>query len=224
MEILVTGYKGFIGSNLYKRLKKEGHNVYGYGRGGKLPDKKVDLVYHLAANPKVLDSIAYPYYALENIVLTYSVLQWMVDKKVKKIINMSTASSVPSPYRASKKTSEALLNDFCECYKMGAVSMRFFNVYGENDREDRFIKTSINRAKNDEDIEVYGKSGNFIYVDDCVDLLVKAKDNIVLSQHNIVEIYNEKLSYIDVAEKIIKLTCSKSKIKLERRLKDVINA
>ena len=68
MKILVTGHKGFVGSHLFKCLKKEGHEVSGYDEGSAFVyNNPVDLVFHLAAYPKALESIKYPYTALKNI-------------------------------------------------------------------------------------------------------------------------------------------------------------
>ncbi len=50
MKILVTGHKGFIGSNLYWTLRSIGEDVDGYDLGDKLRNNKYDCVVHCAAN------------------------------------------------------------------------------------------------------------------------------------------------------------------------------
>ena len=50
MKILVTGYKGFIGSNLYENLIKDDYDVDGFDWGDPYPKvKKYDWVIHLGA-------------------------------------------------------------------------------------------------------------------------------------------------------------------------------
>ena len=51
MKILITGYKGFIGKNLFKYLKKKNLNVYGYdySRNNFPIVKKYDWIIHLGA-------------------------------------------------------------------------------------------------------------------------------------------------------------------------------
>lgn len=50
MKILVTGYKGFIGSNLYENLIKDDYDVDGFDWGDPYPKvKKYDWVMHLGA-------------------------------------------------------------------------------------------------------------------------------------------------------------------------------
>ena len=56
MNILITGYHGFVGQNILPYLKEKGHTVYGLGRSGdyvwddldgdKIPH--VDAIIHLA--------------------------------------------------------------------------------------------------------------------------------------------------------------------------------
>lgn len=49
MKILVTGHKGFIGSNMYKRLENMGHKVTGFEWGERFPGYDHDLVMHFGA-------------------------------------------------------------------------------------------------------------------------------------------------------------------------------
>lgn len=50
MKILVTGYKGFIGSNLTSNLMQDGHNVFGHEWGYPFPNvRDMDQVIHLGA-------------------------------------------------------------------------------------------------------------------------------------------------------------------------------
>lgn len=52
MKILVTGHKGFIGSNIYWLLRSYGYEVYGYDRNDVLKPIKYDHIVHCAANLK----------------------------------------------------------------------------------------------------------------------------------------------------------------------------
>ena len=64
MNLLVTGHKGYIGGNLFARLKELGHNVMGIdlkegedildGFQQKHYDFKPEVVFHLAAIPRVV--------------------------------------------------------------------------------------------------------------------------------------------------------------------------
>ena len=113
MRILVTGYKGFIGSRLYEEAKNLGLDVVGIDlKDGNdimfcLPEQKFDYVFHLAAYPSVGYSIENPFYTLrQNVLVTSKMLQWCLHHGVKRFI-FSSSSAVnngkpTSPYGAHK--------------------------------------------------------------------------------------------------------------------------
>lgn len=49
MKILVTGHRGFIGSNIYAELQRRGHRVTGYEWGETFPGYDYDAVMHIGA-------------------------------------------------------------------------------------------------------------------------------------------------------------------------------
>ena len=221
MKALVTGHQGFIGSQLFNKLKQDGHMVAGFDKGDMLMYPRVEVVYHLAANPKVIESVKNPSLAMENIKLTFDVLEWMRASFTRKIIFASSAISdeYKTPYSASKLACERLIEGYCHSYNIGGVSLRFFNIYGGEDRKDRFIPTLLEKAKTDENINIYGESGDFLHIDDCVDALIDSYKQIERGKHKVFKVSNEKTSLVDVAEKIKELTSSKSKITLAEGLK-----
>jgi len=224
MKVLITGHKGFVGSRLYKKLKSKGYDVSGYDRGDFLPINKVDIVFHLAANPKVYESIKKPSLAFENITITYKILEWMKIKGVNKIIFASSTEihGIKTPYSASKLASENLIEAFCNSYNMGGVSLRFSNIYGPGDRKDRFIPTAVRRAKKNKPIKVYGEKGNFIFIDDCIKIYLDAIKFVEKGKHKVYEVVNKSKSLVSIAEEIVKMTSSKSQIKISKGLKKCI--
>ena len=75
-----------------------------------------------------------------------------------------------SPYTASKVGGEALVHSYQQCYDIDFVIFRFSNVYGMYDGSDRVIPLFIERAKQGNDLLVFGKEKllDFTYIDDCV--------------------------------------------------------
>ena len=66
MKYLITGHKGFIGSNLFKRCLDLGLDVHGIDlkNGDDIrhfsPKERYDVIFHLAAQASIPDSFNYP--------------------------------------------------------------------------------------------------------------------------------------------------------------------
>jgi nucleoside-diphosphate-sugar epimerase len=220
MRVLITGSSGQIGTNLALRLQEAGHWVFGVdkrlntwtddfpyllqdlaghyapyegGIGGvEYPD--VDVVVHLAAHAKVHQLVAHPQRALENVMMTFNVLQYARQQR-KPVIYASSRevygdihrfeeydesladfAYTESTYSASKISGEAFVYSFARCYGLPYLVFRFSNVYGrfDNDlhRMERVIPLFIHQINRNEEITVFGgneKTLDFTYVADCVD-------------------------------------------------------
>ena len=254
-KILITGSSGTIGTRLFEKLLERGYQVVGFDKKkniwhphinkltviGNLLDRKdvkkmptdVDLIIHLAANPRVYDLVVEPDLALENMVSTYNVLNFARIHNIKKVIfsssrevygNKASALSketdvdialCESPYAASKISSEALLRSFEKCYGINYIICRFSNVYGMYDQSERFMPLLIQKTKQGKDIEIFGKDKvlDFTYLDDCVDGAVSCVEQFEKAQNNVFNIASgsaQKL--VTVAGMIKKQLQSKSNI------------
>jgi len=220
MRVLITGASGQIGTNLALRLIQDGHDVFGVDKrlntwtdefryllqdlSGHYPAfpggingveyPQVDLVVHLAANAKVHQLVRRPERALENMTMTFNVLEYCRQLQLPLVFSSTrevygdvhrfegygeaTAdfAFTESPYSASKIASEALIYSYARCYGLRYLVFRFSNVYGRYDndlrRMDRVIPLFIYRLRQGMPITVYGgaeKVLDFTYVDDCVD-------------------------------------------------------
>lgn len=175
MKVLITGIAGFIGSNLAERCLKESWEITGvddFSNGHRefLPDsdgvcfyasdfaddhvlqmirdEKFDVVFHLAANPRVSYSVEHPFET--NDVNVTKTLQLMdaCRGNVKRFVFASSsavygqASSLPtgvwaekkpnSPYGLQKSIIEDYLTLYSTLYGFESVALRFFNVFGPN--------------------------------------------------------------------------------------------
>ena len=160
MNILVTGGAGFVGTNLIKRLLKDGHKVVSldnYSTGKKENEQKgctyfdvdirdvvdfsyfmekPDVVYHLAALARIQPSFEFPANTLEvGILGTMNILEWVRQLENKPRMIFAGSSSVHSgkmknPYTFSKFVAD----DMCLLYKqhfgVDVSICRFYNVYG----------------------------------------------------------------------------------------------
>lgn len=191
MNILVTGHKGFIGSNLIKKLGnhkiigvdlKDGNNVLDSNFINTLFEfYQIDAVIHLAAIAGVGYSIPNSEQVLTNNIIGFDTLaKAAIKHKVKHFIYASSSSvygddgTQKSPYAVSKKTNELQAAMYSNLSDMKFTGLRFFTVYGEGIRQDLAISKFIKAIENDLPIHVYGdgsQSRDFTYVDDITEAI-----------------------------------------------------
>ncbi len=231
MHILITGSSGQIGTNLALRLLADGHHVFGVdcrvntwtdtfptllqdlaapqhnfiGGIGGAPYPPCDVVVHLAANAKVFALVEQPHRALENINITFNVLEYCRHNRLPIIFASSREvygdirryiteeqqadfSFTESPYSASKVAGEALIYSYARCYGLRYLVFRFSNVYGRYDndiaRMERVIPLFIRSMSQGEPVTVYGKEKtlDFTYIDDCVEGIVAGVERLLVGR------------------------------------------
>ncbi len=122
-----------------------------------------------------------------------------------------------SCYDEGKRCAETLFFDYQRQHKLDIKVVRIFNTYGPNmhPNDGRVVSNFIMQALQNQDITVYGdgnQTRSFCYIDDLVNGMVKMMTSSpeVLGPINLGNPTEYKI--IDLAEIIIKLTKSKSKI------------
>jgi nucleoside-diphosphate-sugar epimerase len=254
MHILITGSSGQIGTNLALRLLDAGHTVFGIdkrlnswtdrvttllqdlaapyrdfaGGIGGVPYPRPDIVVHLAANAKVHELVQQPHRAMENIALTFNILEYCRHNQLPIIFSSSREvygdihryiteeqqadfSFTESPYSASKVAGEALVYAYARCYDLPYLVFRFSNVYGrydnDIDRMERVIPLFIRSMRQGLPVTVYGqeKMLDFTYIDDCVDGIVAGIERLTTGQvvnHTLNLAYGQGNTLVHMAELI----------------------
>jgi len=121
-----------------------------------------------------------------------------------------------SCYDEGKRCAETLFFDYERQHNLDITVVRIFNTYGPkmHQRDGRVVSNFIVQALKNDDITIYGdgsQTRSFCYVDDLVDGLIRAMNLNNFSGP--VNLGNPlELTMIELAEKIIKLTNSNSKL------------
>ena len=118
MKILVTGYRGFIGSHIFNDLKSKNYTVYGYDLGDILEDVKYDVIIHMAARGLIRESKKHPYeYFKDDLKLSVKFLE--LARKNNSVFIFPSSGSIKeatNPYSLSKKNSEEWIELYNKLY------------------------------------------------------------------------------------------------------------
>ncbi|MBW1656412.1 NAD-dependent epimerase/dehydratase family protein [Flavobacterium quisquiliarum] len=200
-------------------------------------------VFHLAALVSVPESLLKIKECIEiNTIGTINILEAAKNTTGCKVVLSTSAANYGNnpvlpkvetmfpepmtPYAITKLDGEYYLKMYLDQYQVPTASLRYFNVFGPRQNPESAYAAAvpifINKALQNEPITIYGdglQTRDFIYVKDVV------KANILASQKGN-ETYNVALghstSVLELAEKIIEITNSKSQIKfLEERPGDI---
>jgi nucleoside-diphosphate-sugar epimerase len=206
----------------------------------------IDGVIHLAAISRVVAGYNDPYRAVvTNVIGTTNILElirrknpscWMIFGSSREVYGESQAVKKESDpqrpvnvYGASKSAGEYLSLCYGNNYNLRIFVVRFSNVFGGlNDHPDRVVPRFFNQALANDDITVYGGNQifDFVHLSDAVEGLIKLIQKIInnekLEYKTLHFVTGKSLSLIELSNKIIQLTGSKSCIKyLPKREFDV---
>jgi UDP-glucuronate decarboxylase len=193
---------------------------------------KFDYVFHYAALVGVLRTLAHPVKVLDDIEGIKHVLNLSKNTGVKRVYYSSSSEvygepvHIPQnehttplnsrlPYAIVKNLGEAFLRAYHDEYGLEYTVFRFFNTYGPKQSEDFVISKFMKAALNGEDITIYGdgsQSRTFCYIDDNTATCEKIFRNH-LHVNDVVNVGSDvELSILQLAQLIIQLTKSPSKI------------
>jgi UDP-glucose 4-epimerase len=191
-----------------------------------------DYVFHFAALVGVIRTQENPVKVLKDIDGIKNILSLSKNTTVKRIFFSSSSEiygdpvEIPQnvyttplnsrlPYAIVKNVGEAYMRSFKQEYDLNYTIFRFFNTYGPKQSRDFVISKFLIAALNNKDITIYGdgsQTRTFCYVDDNVDACLTAfyKNKVVNDVINIGG--NREIPILELAQIIIRLTNSKSKI------------
>jgi len=213
MKVLITGGCGFVGTNLCSVLGErpdvslrvydnelvgkrrdlqdfKGEFIHGDVRDRDALERAVegmDAVVHLAADTRVIDSIANPAFNFDvNVQGGFNLLEAMRAKGVTRLVNASTGGAIigevpppvhedmvarpMSPYGAAKLMMEGYLSAYSGSYGWTTLSLRFSNVYGPRSfHKGSVVAAFYKQILKGEPLVVYGdgeQTRDFVFVED----------------------------------------------------------
>ena len=250
--ILIDNFNDYYDINLKKRrineLKKLNKrfvfkkiDISNFNKLSKLfSDYKIEKVLNLAAQAGVRYSIENPkIYFKTNSIGFFNILECSRIFKVKKLVYASTSSVYGSEkksplnenfpandpiqfYAATKGSNELMAKAYSKIYKIKAIGLRYFTVYGPWGRPDMALFKFTKNILEKKPIQVFNHGNHlrdFTYVDDVSRATILALNLNIKNNHEIFNIGKGKSDnlkkYISLIEKILNLKAKKKLLKLQ---------
>ncbi len=193
---------------------------------------RFDYVFHYAAVVGVKRTLENPVMVLKDIEGIKNILDLSKNTGVKRVFFSSSSEvygepvHLPQnehttplnsrlPYAVVKNVGESYFRSYQQEYGLDYTIFRFFNTYGPKQSTDFVMTKFIQAALENRDLTVYGdgsQTRTFCYIDDNIEACVKAMQSEA-HKNDVFNIGNDKIvTVLELAETIIKLTGSKSKI------------
>jgi UDP-glucose 4-epimerase len=193
---------------------------------------RFDYIFHYAAVVGVQRTLSNPSLVLRDIQGIHNILECAKNTGAKRVFFSSSSEvygepvEVPQheertplnsrlPYAVVKNVGECYFRTYKQDYDLDYTIFRFFNTYGPKQSEDFVIAKFINAAFQNRDITIFGdgsQTRTFCFIDDNVEFTRKILEQD-LCLNEVVNVGHDKQYTIrELAEEIIKVTGSASKI------------
>lgn len=199
-----------------------------------------DYVFHYAAVVGVKRTTDNPVMVLNDVDGIKNILNLSKNTGVKRVFFSSSSEvygepvELPQheettplnsrlPYAVVKNVGESFCRSYQKEYGLDYTIFRFFNTYGPKQSTDFVISKFLRLAKANQPIPVFGtgsQTRTFCYVDDNTDCVVKILEQ-GLMVNDVINIGSEvDVTILELAELIIRLTGSSSKVEFLPPLKE----
>ncbi|MFH0709170.1 MAG: NAD-dependent epimerase/dehydratase family protein [Pseudomonadota bacterium] len=196
LNILVTGAKGFIGTNFLKRIDKQLYNILEFNRADTIKSleekiKKCDFIIHLAG--EVRPNSSDDDFKNSNILLTQAIID--VLNKQDKTIPILMASTIhakllKNEYGKTKREAELLVEKYAKDKNIRSHICRLPHVFGEGCKPNynSVVSTWIYNSINDNEIIIFDRNigMHYAYVQDIVNEFIS-----IVGNHELLDIYIE---------------------------------
>jgi len=233
VDNLLTGSLDKVPSSKYDNIKFIKCDVNDVNEiAGVFRSYSFDYVFHYAALVGVKRTLENPVKVLNDINGIRNILELSKNTSVKRVYYSSSSEVYGEPveypqnedttplnsrlpYAIVKNVGEAFFKSYKKEFGLDYTIFRFFNTYGPKQSKDFVISKFISKALKNEDITVYGdgsQTRTFCFFEDNIE----ATTNAFYSSRFVNDVVNVggeiEVPILEVAQLIVKLTNSKSKI------------
>lgn len=239
IDNLLTGRKNNVPEAANIRFIKADANDY-MAMSAIMTSNHFDYVFHYAAVVGVQRTLNNPVMVLRDIDGIKNILELSKNTGVKRIFFSSSSEVYGEPVTIPQHEDTTPLNSklpyavvknlgecFCRAYEqefgLPFTILRFFNTYGPKQSDDFVISKFLRAALCHQDIHIYGdgsQTRTFCYIQDNVDFTALILENN-LCTNDVVNVGNDRqYTILELAETIVRLTGSRSKIVHQPALKE----
>jgi nucleoside-diphosphate-sugar epimerase len=193
---------------------------------------RFDFVFHYAAVVGVKRTLENPVMVLNDLQGIKNILDLSKNTAVERVFFSSSSEvygepvHLPQhehttplnsrlPYAIVKNAGESFLKSYHQEFGLEYTIFRFFNTYGPKQSPDFVVAKFLDAAVKGKDITIYGdglQTRTFCYINDNVEACINAMENNLFI-NDVVNIGNDKaITVLDLANVIISVTSSASKI------------
>ncbi len=205
-----------------------------------MPRFEIDYVFHYAAVVGVKRTLENPSWVLTDIQGIKNILDVSKNIGVKRIFFPSSSEvygepvEIPQheettplnsrlPYAIVKNVGESYLKVYHQEYGLPYTILRLFNTYGPRQSRDFVISKFLFAARDNSDITIYGdgkQTRTFCYIQDNLDFTIRILDSDLCINEIVNVGHDRQYTMHDLANMIIELTGSKSRIVFLDALKE----
>jgi len=176
------------------------------------------MIIHCASNCVVRKVINNPELMMENINITYKIMEFARINNIKKVVLFSSSRvnhKEKNPYTVSKQFLENIAEGYKQCYGVECIIIQPETVWGYREKNRRVICTWIDNILSGKEIIIYGDKDKElppIHVKEFVELFLLLVQNFDQNKGKTISIAGKTKKVTEIISDIEKVTGKKAKI------------